>query len=225
MALSSLVRWRWASLRAAVIGYFVFFNVLAALPASGNPDPERLLRPFEQAELKRWARPFALLGLDVSPEQLARVYLSVTRGWAEVRAVALLPIEGWMSLTRTTQGWRLFGTPDEYQSALRVSVERAAEPGTAAEAVLYESGNPERRWNAARLEYRRIRAAYKPLRSGPPPTYDGLCQRLSEQLFAEQPDVMRVRVVLDRRKSVLPGEPPNAEHEEQFVCVVARPTP
>ena len=214
---------RRAPVRAALIAYFVFFNMIAALPTLGTPSAERLERPFEQDELHRWAGLFDSLGVPLSAERLAHVYLAISSGLAEARAVALWPIDGWMSLTQTTQSWRLFGTPDELRSVLRISA-YTAEPG-AAEQVLYESGDPERRWNAALLEYRRIRAAYNPSHAGPPFTYAGLGARLSREIFAAQPRVERVRMLIDQSRISLPGQmQQSAAHEELYVLEFSRPS-
>lgn len=211
---------RVAQVRAAIIAYFVFFNALAALPTLGAPSPERLERPFERGELQRWRRVLAELGIELSEERLAQLYLSLAQGAQEAHELALAPIAGFASLTQTAQGWRLFGTPDEYRSALRVSAFAGER-----EEVLYESLSPEHRWNADRLEYRRVRAAYNPSRAGPPATYEGLGLRLSEQIFAQRPDVSRVRVVLARSAIPLPGEAPDPTQEEQHVLEFARPAP
>jgi hypothetical protein len=217
---------RRAPVRAALIAYFVLFNVLAALPTLGTPSAERLERPFEQGELRRWAGLFDWFGVQVTAERLAQVYLAISSGLAEARAVALWPIEGWLSLTLTAQSWRLFGTPDEVRSALRISAYAATPP--AAEQVLYESGNPERRWHAELLEYRRMRAAYNPSHAGPPSTYEGLGERLSQEIFSARPDVQRVRIRIDQRRIALPGEisSPEAQstaHAEQYVLEFSRP--
>ena len=209
---------RRAQLRAAVIAYFVFFNALAALPTLGLPSAERLDRPFEQAELRRWQSMLAALGIELSEQRLAQLYLSLAQAVLDAHGLALKPIAGFASLTQTAQRWRLFGTPDEQRSVLRISA-LAGER----EEVLYESGSPERRWNAERLEYRRVRAAYNPSRAGPPPTYEGLGLRLSEQVFAERPDVSRVRIVLDRSSIPLPGRALDPAHEEQHVLELSRP--
>jgi hypothetical protein len=211
---------RRAQLRAAIIAYFVFFNALSALPTLGVPSAERLERPFEQAELRRWRNLLAALGIDISEERLAQLYLSLARGAMHAHQLALEPIAGFVYLTQTAQGWRLFGTPDEQRSVLRISA-LAGER----EQVLYESLSPEHRWNADRLEYRRVRAAYNPSRAGPPATYEGLGLRLSEQIFAQRPDVSRVRIVLDRSRIPLPGEAPDPAHEEQHVLEFWRPAP
>ena len=209
---------RVAQLRAAIIAYFVFFNALAALPTLGVPSAERLERPFEQAELRRWRNLLAALGIELSEQRLAQLYLSLAQGAMDAHRLVLEPIAGFASLTQTAQGWRLFGTPDEQRSVLRVSAFAGER-----EELLYESLSPEHRWNADRLEYRRVRAAYNPSRAGPPATYEGLGLRLSEQIFAERPDVSRVRILLDRSRVPLPGEAPDPAHEEQHVLEFSRP--
>jgi hypothetical protein len=211
---------RLARVRAALIALLVFFNVLAALPTLGTPSAERLERPYEQAELRRWAGLCAAFGIQVTPERLAELYLELVGGFAQLRELALAPVDGWMQLTQTTQRWSLFGTPDEERNRLRIS---ASLPE--GDRLLYETQNPERRWHASLLEYRRIRAAYNPSRRGPPPTYAGLCQRLAELVFAELPEARGVRCAFDRSRIALPGEAPDPRHEEVEVLELARPAP
>jgi hypothetical protein len=110
---------------------------------------------------------------------------------------------------------------------LRISAYAAQQE--AVEQVLYESGNPERRWNAELLEYRRIRAAYNPSHAGPPSTYGGLGERLSQELFAARPDLQRVRILIEQSRIALPGQSlagqaPSSAHEEQYVLEFARPS-
>jgi hypothetical protein len=209
---------RWAKLRAAVIAYFVVFNVLAALPTLGTPSAERLERPFEQEEIRRWTGLLHAFGLEMDPERLGRIYLGLSSAVAESRAVVLWPIDWWFSLTQTGQSWRLFGTPDQYASRLRISAQSSGR-----DEVLYETGDPARRWHAGLLEYRRIRAAYNPTRTGPPPTYPGLCHRVSEEIFGSMPEVERVRVALVRSRVLVPGEAPEVRREEEHVLEFSRP--
>jgi len=211
---------RWAKLRATVITYFVLFSVLAAVPSLGTPSAERLERPFEREEMRRWTGLFQALGVEMDPERLGRIYLSLSSAVAQSHAVALWPIDWWFSLTQTGQNWRLFATPDASVSALRISAQSSGR-----EDVLYESGDSARRWNAGLLEYRRIRAAYNPTRSGPPPTYPGLSRRLSEQIFGSMPEVERVRVALVRSRVFVPGEAPDVQREEEHVLEFSRPGP
>ena len=210
----------WAKWRAALIAYFVFFNVLAALPTAGTASAERLARPFEQGELRRWSALFQSVGIDTEPDRLAESYLGFSRALERTRALALTPIQGWMSLTQTGQSWRLFATPDQNANALQITAHSAGQSQ-----VLYLSGDPERRWNAALLEYRRIRAAYNPPRGGPPHTYPALSERLSEQIFASMPEVARVTVAIVQSRVALPGETPDPARNEAHVLEFSRPAP
>jgi hypothetical protein len=194
---------RWARARAALIAFVLFFNLLAALPTPGEPSLERLQRPFERAELKRWTQLFLSVGVDTDPDRLAQGYLAFSRWVEQARGVALTPIAGWMAFTHTHQGWRLFGTPDRVVSALRVTAHTS---GAGADEVLYESGKTDRRWHADFLEYRRIRAEYNPSRRGPPGTYAAFAKRLSDEVFATRPGVARVTVALVSTRVRLPHE-------------------
>jgi hypothetical protein len=209
---------RRAKLRAAVIAYFVFFNVLAALPSPPVPTPERLARPFERAELRRWATLFEAVGMDVEPTELAQGYVAFAGAVQRTRAVVLEPIQWWMSLVQAGQSWRLFAMADDSANALQITAHSRE-----GEQVLYESGHPARRWSAALLEYRRIRAGYNPSRSGPPHTYPALAERLGELVFETMPDVERVTVSLLRSQVALPGEAPAQPREATHVIELARP--
>lgn len=192
---------RRARLRAAIIAYFVLFNALAALPLPGEASAERLQRPFEREELRRWAGMFRAVGVDVDPDRLARGYLSFSIAVERARAAVLWPIEDWFELTQTGQNWHLFGSPGRTISALRVVAHSAS-----GDEILYESGDEVRRFEADFLEYRRIRAAYKPSRRGPPATYFAFAERLSRQIFAALPHVDRVTLAFVQRRVRLPGE-------------------
>lgn len=206
-----------ARVRAALIAYFVLFNVLGALPSAGSPSPERLERPRERAELARWSRLFDAVGLELEPERLKQLYLQLASVVEEARAALVSPIAWWMELTQSHQSWRLFAMPHDRPSALEIVVGRKGQ-----EALLYRSGDDDHAWGAGALEFRRVRAAYKPSQLGPPGTYDGFAQRISERIFEEQPDVERVSVSLVRRHVSLPGEPLDPERERTFVITFTR---
>lgn len=206
-----------ARVRAALIAYFVLFNVLGALPSAGSPSPERLERPRERAELLRWSRLFDAVGLELQPERLKELYLVFAAGVEQVRAGLVSPIAWWMDLTQSHQSWRLFAMPHDRPSALEIVVDRKGE-----EELLYRSGDDEHGWGTGVLEYRRLRAAYKPSALGPPATYDGFARRISERIFDEQPDVDRVSVSLVRRHTTLPGKTPDPELERTSVVTFTR---
>lgn len=201
---------RRAKLRAALIAYLVFFNALAALPTPGEASAERLQRPFEREELRRWTGLFRAVGIDTDPDRLGSGYLVFSRAVERARSIVLAPIAGWFELTQSGQNWNLFGTPGRVVSALRVTTHSAA-----GDEVVFESGDAARRWHADFLQYRRIRAVYKPSRRGPPPTYAAFCERLSREIFQALPHVDRVTLALVERRVRLPGEAGPAEAELQ----------
>lgn len=204
-------------LRAVLLMALVLLNTLAALPSLRAVTAERLERPFEQAELGRWQALLGRLGLEVSREWLAAQYVALAGVVQSSRALVLAPLSWWMQLTQTEQSWPLFGTPDSFSPAFRLQVWDSS-----GERVLYESGDAERDWQADLLGYRRVRASYNPSRSSLPHTYPGLCQRLSELVFAAQPEVQRVRCAIVRRAVAVPGEEPGREPEEEHVIDIAR---
>lgn len=206
-----------ARVRALVIAYFVLFNVLGALPSAGSPSPERLERPREQAELRRWSRLFDAIGLQLEPERLKQSYLAFAAGVEQTRAALVSPIAWWMELTQSHQSWRLFAMPHDRPSALEIVVSRNGR-----EALWYRSGDDEHDGAGGVLEYRRVRAAYKPSQLGPPGAYDGFAQRISERIFDEQPDVDRVNVSLVRQHTTLPGDIADPERERTSVITFTR---
>lgn len=212
---------RRATLRAAIIAYFVLFNALAALPTPGEASAERLQRPFEREELRRWTAFFHGIGVDTDPDRLASGYLAFSRAVDHARSIALAPIAGWFDLTQTGQNWHLFGTPGRVVSGLRITAHSAA-----GDEVLFESSDAEQSWNVDFLEYRRIRAMYKPSRRGPPATYAAFGERLSREIFQALPHVDRVSLALVQRRVRLPGEAAPADGDEarpEHVLTFERP--
>ncbi len=207
----------WPKLRAAIIAYFVLFDVLAAVPSPGNVTQEMLDRPITQAELRRWVNLFGAIGIETNPKSLGDWYIGFANGMERARAQVVKPIEWWMTYTQTWQGWRLFGMPDERPYALEIRVKRGAK-----DEVLYRSGDPDHRWNASFLEYRRVRAAYNPGNSGPPDTYRGFAIRVSDQIFEEMPDVDQVTFTLLQSHTTLPGEPPDPEVKSTYPMTFPR---
>lgn len=198
--------WRthWPTLRAALIGYFVVFNVLAALPSTGGASPDRFERPIMRAELERWSRFLRALGLDVDSARLGRSYLRFASAVEELRSTALSPIAWWFELTRTSQAWRLFGLPRERPAALSI-----AATNESSMQLLYSSRDERHRWRASLLEYRRVRAAYTPVSGRPPATYEGFAARIADEVFRERPRVERVNITLLESHTTLPGDPPD----------------
>jgi hypothetical protein len=211
--------WRahWPKIRAAIIAYVVLFNVLSAIPSPGHITKETLARPINRAELDRWVEMLGSVGIDTNPEDLGNWYIGFAGDLERAHRWTVKPIEPLMTFTQTWQGWRLFGMPDERPYALEIEVSRDGK-----KEVIYQSGVPDKRWNASLLEYRRVRAVYNPGGSGPPSTYRGFGQRISDQIFEEMPDVDRVQITMLQTHTTLPGETPDPEVERTFPMTFTR---
>ncbi len=205
----------WERPRAALIAYFVVFNVLAAVPSPGSASAERFERPQVKAELSRWVATLAAVGIDADPRALQSSYLSFCSAAERARTLALAPLAWWFELSKTGQGWQLFGIPRERPSALEVLVRRAGR-----DEVLYRSADAAHRWHADLIEYRRIRRAYSPLTDER--QYAALAERLSELAFAESADVESVSVSLLVRHTVEAGALPDRNIERVHVRSFSR---
>lgn len=203
---------RWPEIRAAIIAFVVLFNVLAAVPTPGYVNKQKLNRPIARAELERWVRFFGAFGIETDSEGLAAWYIDFSAGIEETKWKVLTPILWWMNLTKTHQGWRLFGMPDERPYALKVVARIRGK-----EELLYQSGDSEHRYMAGLFEFRRVRALYNPGSSGPPNTYRGFAKRAADRIFEDRPEVDEVVISVLRSHTTLPSEPEDAAVEERWL--------
>lgn len=197
------------ALRAGVIALVVLFSVIAAIPTPGNFTHETLKQPTVREQLLLWLRILNVLGSSVTEQELGDGYVAFAQGLQRVRRTLLKPYNGLSRITGTQQGWALFATPDTRPARLVVR----ARIGKRVR-LLYRSGDAEHDYDADFLEYRRVRALYNPSRSGPPATYAGFAERLSERIFDAFPDAREVTVSLEYNRITLPGEAEAGEAEE-----------
>lgn len=208
---------RWPAIRAAIIAFVVFFNVLAAVPTPGHVTKQRLNRPIARAELHRWVRFLGAFGIETDADGLADWYIGFSAGIEETKWKLLSPITWWMNLTKTHQGWRLFGMPDERPYALKVV---GTSDGT--EELLYQSGDFGHRYMADFFEFRRVRALYNPGSSGPPNTYRSFGRRVAERIFDSRPEVDEVKISVLRSHTTLPDEPQDPALVERWPMRIRR---
>jgi hypothetical protein len=202
----------WKKLRAFLLTAVIAFNVLAAYPTPGDVTEEKLREGTAKTELARWVKRLRSLGYDTDADRLGRAYVAFASGVNRVRDFMLAPIMPLVELTGTQQGWRLFAMPNERPHVLRVIGERRGKRRT-----LYETWNTERTFLASTLEFRRVRALYNPSSQNMPNTYDAFARRLSERVFELKPELDAVTILLERRHTTLPSDPPDTQREERFV--------
>jgi hypothetical protein len=117
-----------------------------------------------------------------------------------------------MDYTQTSQGWRLFGMPDERPFALSVTAKTPS-----GDRLLYYSGRPEHDWQAGRLQFRRVRALFNPGNLHAPSTYAAFAKQLAIEAFAEVPDATEVVISLNQKRTTLPDEPKDDRVDVRYV--------
>jgi hypothetical protein len=207
----------WKKLRAGLLSALIVWNVVGAYPAPGKVTEEKLKEGVARKELERWVHRLRSFGFDTDAERLGRWYAGFANGMNTVRDFVMSPIQPFMDLTGTQQGWRLFSLPNERPHVLRVTGERRGK-----RRVLYETWSDSRTMLKSTLEFRRVRALYNPGSSGPPNTYDAFAKRLGERVFELDPKLDSVTVLLEQRHTTLPGEPEDSRREERFVHTFRR---
>jgi len=202
----------WKKVRAILLSVLIAWNVLGAYPTPGDITEEKLKDGVAKKEVDRWVSRLRGLGIDTDAERLGRFWAGFANGVNAVRNFVMSPIQPFMDITGTQQGWRLFSLPNERPHLLRVTGERRGK-----RRVLYETWSPSRTFLKDTLEFRRVRALYNPSSSGPPNTYDAFARRLSERVFEQKPELDAVTVLLEQRHTTLPGEPEDPKREERFL--------
>ena len=190
----------------------IAYAVIGAYPTPGEITEEKLRDGTAKTELARWVKRLRSLGYDTDADRLGRAYVAFANGVNRGRDIVLSPVTPLLELTGTQQGWRLFAMPNERPHVLRVIGERKGK-----RRLLYETWNPEREFLKGTLEFRRVRALYNPTSQGTPNTYEGFARRLSERVFQEKPELEAVTILLERRHTTLPSDPPDPKREERFI--------
>jgi hypothetical protein len=128
--------------------------------------------------------------------------------WAERETVRMLrkPFKPFFDRIHAGQQWGLFAVVTENPDRLVIEVRRNKEWE-----LLYRRLDGDHDWHDAQLRYRRIRGVWDGVKEEPKGTYKRLTTWIAKTIFAEQPDVDRVRVVLERHHEVLPWKEPRTE--------------
>lgn len=208
---------RWPAIRAAILSFFVVFNVLAAIPSPGWVTHHKLSTPTNQAELKRWVGILGDLGIQTEPRELAEWYVGFAGSWMRARGWLLTPIDAWMRWTMTSQGWRLFGMPDERPFALSIVAKTPS-----GDRLLYQSGDFDHEWQAGKLQFRRVRALFNPGNLHAPSTYTAFAKNIAREAFDEVPEATHVVITLLQFRTTLPGEPPDDSAKPRYVKTFSR---
>ena len=123
--------------------------------------------------------------------------------WAQHETVRMLrlPWKPFFDRLHINQQWGLFAVVSESPERLVIEVRRNGEWE-----VLYRRLDGEHDWHDNQLKYRRIRGVWDGVKEEPKGTYKRMAKWIARMVFLEQPDVDRVRVVLEKHRENLPWE-------------------
>jgi hypothetical protein len=114
------------------------------------------------------------------------------------------PTDRLFKALHVSQQWGLFAIVTETTDRVLIEVRRDKEWET-----LYRRLDGEHDWHDDQLKYRRIRGVWDGVKEEPKGTYKRFTVWIARVIFREQPDVDRVRVVLERTVNTLPWEEPD----------------
>ena len=209
---------RWRQVRAALIAAVLFFNVVAAIPTPGYVSDALMRRQDVREELVRWVAWIQSLGIDATEDEVKTHYQRVANGIEKLKTALTRPFHPVFAATGTHQGWMLFAAPRKRPSALVINVRDDAGPWR----TLYKSGT-EHGWRGGLLEYRRVRAQYRPRSSTPQSHHDGFVRWITAEIFAEHPQVVEIEVFFERRHVTPPWRPLDPARSNHFNRRVPRP--
>lgn len=195
-----------AKLRAALLAAVLLVHGVAASPLPSSVDTSALNGPIGREELGRWVGILGGLGVQTTREELVTRLVAAGEAGAAVRNAVVKPFAPVMRLTGTGQAWGLFTYPNTLPHTLVIAAERGGQWEE-----LYRALDPEHAFLEPQLTYRRMRGVYDDNASKVRPSYDNFTRWVGRQVFAAYPDATRVKVYMERRHVLPPGQPPDPE--------------
>ncbi len=208
-----------ASLRAGLLAVVLGIHGFIALPLPSSVREVDLKKPVAAAELQRWSHWLGKVGIDRSPDHLRADVLRIGQPVAAFRRAVLKPMQPFLRLTGTGQGWGFFNTPDSYPDQLRVEGRKKGEWE-----LLFAAMDPEHDHLGPQLRYRRIRGVYDANTDRPGASYKHLVDWIADQIFQGDPDVTAVRVSFLRTHTTPPGRPADDLAKKRLVRIRRRPS-
>lgn len=190
---------RWIPTLRAVVAALLVVGHLAVTGPYHHLTWEAVSAPsYAQREIERWSR---WLG-GVDPDSVGWWY----RRWAYAADGALgwvrAPLRPLYGALGVNQRWTLFAVIGTVPCGVVVEADR----GDGWE-VLYRRNDPEHAWHDAQLRYRRIRGVWGGVdRDAPKGTYKRMARWIARSVFAEEPDVDQVRVLVEEHRLTPPWE-------------------
>lgn len=194
-----------------MIAVVIVINAVYALPMTKMNEEDLVDPSWRRREIDGWYSTIETLWPGQPPlDDEGFATLARRTLWAGRETVRMLrkPAQPFFSRLHLNQQWGLFAVVTEAPDRLVIEVRRQP---TKEWETLYSRLDGEHDWHDPQLRYRRIRGVWDGVRDEPKGTYKRLTTWIARTVFEEQPDVDRVRVVLQRHFERLPWREPNPE--------------
>lgn len=185
---------RWPVVRAVILGVVIVLSLVKSIPIVVI-TPETITRNSTARFLARF----------LSTDQV----VALTETAAETQRVLLLPIDWFYQGLHSMQRWNMFSGAAFITYRMQVEVRG---PNTEGWEVVYREFDDNARFEADRIEYRRVRAAYSTFGGEHPPPYGSFVRWIAGRVFTQQADVEEVRVRMRR----IDRRPPDRRTGEQW---------
>ena len=198
---------RWAHLRAGAIVLVVFVHFCQGAPRP-RVSAESAAKPGAAQNIARWAE-----RLGMTPAELTESLIELSDQGDRVRQAIAGPPWKLFGRLGFEQRWALFS--GSRRRTWRMSIDWRAVGGPWV--LAYRVQDPEHRWNARQIDYRRVRGVWNPSADEARPGYGFFVDWIARSLCADEPDAREVRVRYARLLPPRPGGPPHPEDEFGFV--------
>lgn len=184
----------WPVLRATLVTALIALWVLSALP-SRPYDAAMLERPSHARTVRGIQEALRAFGIDVRRADVAATLIAITTPLVRVRNALVDPVAPALDFAQMGQRWGLF--LQSGHTGYRLEVAARTEHG--AFEVLYRPHEVDARGLGSTLAFRRLRGLYNPGAKGHPRAqFEGFVSWLAETLFRDHPELVAVRVRMER---------------------------
>lgn len=195
-------------LRAALIGLALLGHGIYALPLPRRITAAQMQEADRQRDLDVSTGWMDTLGIPLDREDLSRIAIEGSTALSRLHGALKAPWAPMFEVVGVDQAWALFASATTHPDRIVVSIQ--TEGSTEWTPVLRRL-DPCCTWLEPELEYRRIRGVWDGQNERMRPAYRGLTKWISRRAFEEFPDAVKVRVHLERGRSVYPWEPLDPE--------------
>ncbi|MEQ1565711.1 MAG: hypothetical protein ABMA64_08750 [Myxococcota bacterium] len=200
--------------RAALLALAIVSNAIYALPYGKVTEEQRVDPKFHRAALDLWWSWFSP-ALPMTQDTFDRTVRGAMFFEHDLVGWLRAPFRPVFDKLHVNQQWGLFAVVTQTPDALVVEVRRGGDNWD----TLYRRLDGDHDWRDPQLKYRRIRGVWDGVKEEPKGTYKRLSRWIAKSAFRDDPEVDRVRVLLERTVVTFPWEPVDtsrARRAEQY---------